>query len=150
MCSPVVHERGPVRGEPNSAATVNAPQRALQGWRVLVVDDEQAVRSALQTLLSGAGCVVHVAATARAAHEVLRTEPIDLLIVDYLLPDVRGDIVHAIATAYQPHLTHRTVFLTRDATAASTIEAIGCRMVREPFASAALLEVLKEVGARPV
>jgi DNA-binding response OmpR family regulator len=129
---------------------VNAANRALQGRRVLVVDDEQPVRSALEQLLTGAGCVVFVAATARAAHEILRVESIDLLIVDYLLPDVRGDIVHAIATAYQPHLTHRTVFLTREPTSSveRTIESIGCRMLGEPFASDALLRLLAEVGER--
>jgi DNA-binding response OmpR family regulator len=117
---------------------------------VLVVDDELPVRVALEALLGRAGCLVFAAATARAAHEVLRAEPIDLLIVDYLLPDVRGDIVHAIATAYQPHLARRTVFLARDVTTsvAETIESMGCRMVREPYADDALLELLVELGAR--
>jgi len=58
--------------------------------RILVVDDEQAIREMVEFALSRAG-IDHVAvANAELALEQIGREPPDLLLLDWMLPDVSG------------------------------------------------------------
>ena len=58
--------------------------------RILVVDDEPAIRRFLHTSLSSEGYVVVDAASAGEGFEALRAGPIDVLILDLGLPDLDG------------------------------------------------------------
>jgi two-component system OmpR family response regulator len=58
--------------------------------RILVVDDEQSIVDAVATALRYEGYDVEEAATGRAALDaVLRDEP-DLVVLDWMLPDIEG------------------------------------------------------------
>jgi two-component system, OmpR family, KDP operon response regulator KdpE len=58
--------------------------------RVLVVDDEPQILRALQTGLRGAGYEVDTAATGREALTAAAVRPPDAVILDLVLPDMRG------------------------------------------------------------
>ena len=58
--------------------------------RILIVDDEPAVRKFLRNCLEGAGYHVIEAATGLAAVESTRKEHPDLLVLDLGLPDLEG------------------------------------------------------------
>jgi len=58
--------------------------------RVLVVDDEPQILRALQTSLRGAGYEVEVAATGEQALTSAAVNPPDAVILDLVLPDLRG------------------------------------------------------------
>ena len=58
--------------------------------RILVVDDHRKIREPLATLLRRAGFDVRVADGAQAMALVLRHEPIDLVLLDVMLPDGDG------------------------------------------------------------
>jgi CheY-like chemotaxis protein len=58
--------------------------------RVLVVDDEAAIRDALRRTLESAGHVVTEAEDGRAALESFRRFPCDLMVTDLLMPEVEG------------------------------------------------------------
>jgi two-component system KDP operon response regulator KdpE len=60
------------------------------GLRVLVVDDEVAIRRFLRVALNGQGFVVSEAATGQDALQALTLERPDLLILDLGLPDMDG------------------------------------------------------------
>jgi two-component system response regulator DctR len=113
---------------------------------VLVVDDEDVVCRALDVLLHRAGYEVITARTGSAAKEILAIRGVDCLIIDYRLPDIRGDVVFAYAIAHQPDLARATVFLTGDITdrASDSIDDTGCPMVRKPFDAAVLLDRVAE------
>lgn len=67
--------------------------------RVLVMDDEDGIRSMIRSILEGAGFTV---ATAEGSHEGLRllgAEPFDLIITDIFMPE--GDGLEALI-ALQP------------------------------------------------
>jgi two-component system, OmpR family, KDP operon response regulator KdpE len=65
--------------------------------RVLVVDDEPAIRRFLRTTLTAQGFQVDEAADGKDALEELRRRPIDLLILDLGLPDMDGfDIIERL------------------------------------------------------
>ncbi|HVV82389.1 MAG TPA: sigma 54-interacting transcriptional regulator [Kofleriaceae bacterium] len=55
--------------------------------RVLVLDDNEAVRLSVSIFLADRGCVTEPVATVAAALRALERQPFDLAIADYLLPD---------------------------------------------------------------
>lgn len=59
-----------------------------EGLRVLVVDDEAAVRTGMRTLLDSMGFEVHLADSSRGAAEVAHAHPPDVVLADFRL---RGD-----------------------------------------------------------
>lgn len=108
---------------------------SIQRASVLVVDDEEGVCRALDALLHRAGYDVITARTGSAAKEILAIRAVDCLVLDYRIPDVRGDVVFAYAAAHQPHLARATFFVTGDISdrAREAIEDTGCPMVLKPF-----------------
>ena len=60
--------------------------------KVLVVDDEPAIRRFLRTSLTAQGYLVTEAENGIAALEDLRRGPIDILVLDLGLPDLDGEV----------------------------------------------------------
>lgn len=58
--------------------------------RVLVVDDEEGIRFALKSFLEAKGYAVSLAETCGEAEKVFRTTPVDLVVLDFALPDGDG------------------------------------------------------------
>jgi DNA-binding response OmpR family regulator len=71
--------------------------------RVLVVDDDSAVRRSLCAFLEDEGFIVLSAESGEAALLLLEQEPVDIGIIDVRLPGLDGDTVivraHALAPA---------------------------------------------------
>ena len=57
---------------------------------ILVVDDEQVMREILEALLKQAGYAVRIAETGEHGVRIADREPVDLAIVDVMLPDISG------------------------------------------------------------
>ncbi|MEO8071413.1 MAG: sigma-54 dependent transcriptional regulator, partial [Acidobacteriota bacterium] len=57
---------------------------------VLVIDDEEIIREALEALLAFEGYSVFTAPTAQAGMETLASRPIDVVLLDLMLPDRNG------------------------------------------------------------
>jgi len=57
---------------------------------VLVIDDEEIIREALEALLSAEGFRVTTAATAKAGLDALGNGPVDVVLLDLMLPDRNG------------------------------------------------------------
>jgi signal transduction histidine kinase len=78
------------------AAVVPAPRGGgepaprLDGLRVLVVDDEPDARDIMAVTLEASGARVQVAASARAAFEILEKDPVDVLLSDIAMPEEDG------------------------------------------------------------
>lgn len=60
------------------------------GLRVLVVDDDEAIRLYIGEVLREAGCRVLTASDGIEAVEILGASPVDLLITDYNMPRMSG------------------------------------------------------------
>jgi two-component system KDP operon response regulator KdpE len=68
--------------------------------RILVVDDEPAIRRFLRTSLTAEGYLVIEAADGTTALDTLRRNPIDVLVLDLGLPDIDGfDIIRQLRGA---------------------------------------------------
>jgi excisionase family DNA binding protein len=90
--------------------------------RILVVDDEAAIRELLAKALALAEYDVDVAPEGRTAVERLRASPYDLLITDLRMPGVDGLSVIREARRFRPDLP--VVIITANSTETSAIEAI--------------------------
>src|SRR5579862_1761456 len=113
---------------------------------VLVVDDEDVICRALHALLHRAGYDVATAQSGNAAKMVLASRTIDCLVLDFRIPDLRGDVIYAYAVARQPHLARATVFMTGDISerARQVIEDTGCPLMLKPFDTTIFLERVAE------
>jgi PAS domain S-box-containing protein len=63
---------------------------AAEGFRVLVVDDDRSIRLALKGLLSKVGYTCSDAASGREGLELAHTELPDIMIVDWVMPEMDG------------------------------------------------------------
>lgn len=100
-----------------------------------MVDDEESIGRALSLLLSRAGYLVDVVRTGAAAEALLALKHVDCLVLDYRIPDVRGDELYLYAAAVQPHLRGRAIFMTGDIAEQvhATIDETGCARMEKPF-----------------
>jgi CheY-like chemotaxis protein len=117
------------------------------GANLLVVDDEPAIGRSLSLLFTRRGHRVIVAPGGNAALEVVAQTHVDCVVLDYRLPDIRGDALYAYMAARQPHLSGRAVFLTGDIVpdVRDALERTGCRVVSKPFELADLVAIVDEV-----
>src|ERR1051325_4446926 len=131
---------------PGSAAAQSArpasPQRQSKEsmafgktLRVLIVDDEPSICKALTMAMTRAGYEAVAAQSGESALSIIRTEHVDVMLVDFRIPDMRGDVVFELAAGYQPHLRYQTLFMTGDITdrAQELIAACKCHFLRKPF-----------------
>lgn len=81
-----------VSPKPRKAPAVPKGQKAAPatGARILVVDDDSAIREVMQTILGEAGYRVTVAKDSAEAVEILKREPPALLVLDAMLPGMHG------------------------------------------------------------
>lgn len=121
-----------------------------QTTHVLLVDDEPAICKALSLALSRAGYKVSTAMSGEHAASVVRTQRVDLLVLDLRIPDMRGDAFFELASAIQPHLRTRTMFTTGDISdrAQELIKACGCPALQKPFDLKELLDWVRVTAAQ--
>lgn len=82
--------------------------------RILVVDDEPALRRTLERALRGIGCEVISAADAHVAYELLQGTDVDLVLLDLHLPTMSGDTFFLALIRRWPRLVDRIVLMTGD------------------------------------
>jgi CheY-like chemotaxis protein len=68
-----------------------ARRRLLEGFRVLVIDDEPDVRAYLGSIFKDQGCDVVDAPDANQAMRILRSEKLDLITLDLVMPKKSGE-----------------------------------------------------------
>ncbi len=67
---------------------------------ILVVDDEQRIRSVFVKIMQREGFHVHEADNAAAAYELLLNNPVDLILLDINMMDVDGTVLYEIAQIF--------------------------------------------------
>ena len=118
--------------------------------RVLVVDDDAALRHALTALLDQAGYRTEPASDGAEALRKLQQDPIDLLLLDIGLPGLNGlDVLAQMRTQPAPP---RVVMMTADDTPETLLQSFRAqadRFIRKPFAPRRIIEVVRDVLAAP-
>ncbi|HTP63416.1 MAG TPA: PAS domain S-box protein [Burkholderiales bacterium] len=91
---------------PEGRAAAQATARARLSGRVLVVDDEQAIREFMADLLGGWGLEVDVLADGAAARDAVARDPqrFDLVITDQTMPQLTGLALARVLRRLRPGL----------------------------------------------
>lgn len=85
----------------DKASTVTCPASMLEGKQVLVVDDNDSARDILANILSSMKFNVHRASSGFEALEILETERIEILFIDWKMPQLDGiETIHKIRAKY--------------------------------------------------
>ena len=128
-----------------AAGRIDMRTRAIAGTgggrRILLVDDDKAVRSVTATMLAASGFEVREAGGGQAALDALRSDAvIDLLLVDYAMPGINGGHVAAEAARLRPHMPVilMTGFADEKALHAVPVD----RILRKPFDENTLREAV--------
>ncbi len=116
--------------------------------RVLVVDDEPSLCKAFTIALQRAGYQAQSAMSGESALEIIRSQHVDILLIDLRIPDQRGDIVYQVASALQPHLETQTLFMTGDITEKghSLIANCRCNFISKPFDLGVMLDAISALS----
>lgn len=119
--------------------------------RILIIDDEEPVRSMLRQMLEGAGYDVQEACDGDEGLRLFRTNPADLVVTDLLMPNKGGLIT--ISELRRDHPDARVIAISGGGRNGklnflSTARTFpGVRTLRKPFRRAELLDVVAEVLA---
>lgn len=125
--------------EPPSSSAV---EPRSEGASVLVVEDDESVRTLVVRVLQRAGYVVHEASDGISAAAAIRSgdHPIDLLLTDVVLPTMSGRQVADLVAERHPNA--RTLFMsgyTDDAIVHHGVLDPGTEFIEKPFTPEALL-----------
>jgi CheY-like chemotaxis protein/anti-sigma regulatory factor (Ser/Thr protein kinase) len=116
--------------------------------RVLIVDDDRALRHALTSLLQAAGYSVEQASDGPEALLRLQDASTDVMLLDVNMPGMNGlDVLEKARSLPAPPAV---VMMTADdapETLVRSIEGQAFRYLRKPFAPADIVDVVKEVVA---
>lgn len=117
--------------------------------RILIVDDDRALRHVLAALLKNAGHAIEQAADGPEAMARLDAGGYDIVLLDIGLPGISGlDVLaHARAAASPPIV----IMMTADDTPETLLAAVrrqAYRYLRKPFAPSAIIEVVDEAIER--
>jgi CheY-like chemotaxis protein len=116
---------------------------------ILLVDDHLSVRCSVGDVLRDAGHVVAEAANAVQALRLLERNAFDLLIVDYLLPEMKGDVIARIAKERWPNV--RVMFLSGYADFLSLTGKSGdSTLIAKPISSDALCKAVASALREPI
>jgi DNA-binding response OmpR family regulator len=116
------------------------------GRRVLVVDDDRALRLAVTALLQDAGYETEQAGDGPEALDKLRQHPIDLMLLDIGLPGMSG--LDVLARAREAHSPPRVVMMTADDTPEALLRSFRGQahwFVRKPFPPKRIVGVVNDV-----
>lgn len=92
--------------------------------RLLVVDDDQAVRTALQVNLTKAGYDVQVTSSAEEAELAIRAREFDLVLTDVMMPGRSG--LELLEVLRQEHPDTRVVLMTGHGSVGDAVTAMKC------------------------
>ncbi|HWT12332.1 MAG TPA: response regulator [Allosphingosinicella sp.] len=111
---------------------------------ILVVDDDPTVRATIGRALAALGYGVREAADGYAALEVVRAEPLSLVILDYVMPGMDGAETARAIGSIDPELP--IVFSTGHAALRALRAAAGedVRVLEKPFTLDELDALLRE------
>jgi PAS domain S-box-containing protein len=132
---------GRVAGTESSTVDL-APSR---GETILLVEDEEGVRKVAHRILSGAGYRVLGASSGDEALQIFKTESIDLVLTDVVMPGMSGR--HLVTTIHELNPQARTVYMsgyTEDVIAEHGI-LDGEPLIQKPFDSDGLLQSVRQV-----
>jgi DNA-binding response OmpR family regulator len=123
-----------------------------RGGRILVVDDEPHIRRVLSAVLGGQGYEVLLAVDGAEGLKQLGTDPVDLVILDLMMPGASGLEILSVIRSDPARATTPVIILTakgqdtdRDAALAGGADDF----ITKPFSPKKLLARIEEILGEP-
>ena len=115
------------------------------GRVILLVDDDELVRSGAAAVLESSGYHVLAAGTAEEALGLLRgAEAVDVLVTDFAMPDMSGvELVREVQRGFPA-----VAVLVMTGHAENPREVSGMAVIHKPFQAETLIEELERIIAR--
>ena len=117
--------------------------------RILIIDDEAAIRESLDTLLTLEGCIVSMAVDGASGLDLVSRNQYDLLLLDLALPGESGIDLLPRILKLQPHLP--VILITAFGTVGNVVDAIRAgaeNFVQKPWDNEKLLADIRSAIAR--
>jgi DNA-binding NtrC family response regulator len=116
-----------------------------------VLDGDPTSTRGLTDFLGAQGFHVWTVHSGAAALTVLRSEALDGVIIDFRLPDVRGDVLLSAALAIQPRLTARVMLAAPDDVdnAITALQDFQCPILHKPVAFETLARLMSAAVSDP-
>ncbi|MGE3960721.1 MAG: response regulator [Dehalococcoidia bacterium] len=124
--------------------------RPTEARRVLVVDDEGAVRALTREILSATGYEVDTAEGGEEALHLLAEQTFDLIITDLRMPGMDGATLYREVVSRWPELARRVLFVTGDIEGepgSRSLDASVIRYLEKPFTTRQLLTAVQDALA---
>ncbi|MCW8982584.1 MAG: bacteriohemerythrin, partial [Gammaproteobacteria bacterium] len=113
--------------------------------RILVVDDESALRELTEEMLTEHGYRVLSADSGKRALEILKSEPVDLLLSDVIMPEMDGyQLVEQVEQLY-PHIKIQMASGFGAKRHVGKYEQLHQQRLQKPFTSEVLLQRIREL-----
>jgi two-component system response regulator HydG len=128
---------------------VSLDRKTFEGAVLLVVDDEPEHVLSLRRLFEREGATVHTATSGELALDVVRKEPIDLIVSDLMMPGMSGQDLLRAARAIRSQVD--VIVMTAYATVENAVEAMregAYDFIQKPFKSALILRVVERALER--
>lgn len=119
--------------------------QAADGRRILLVDDDRALRFALSALLKEAGHLVDTAGDGPEALALLEDRRFDIVLLDIGLPSMSG--LDVLARARALAVPPLVIMMTADDTSETLLESVrrqAYRYLRKPFPPSAIIDVVND------
>jgi diguanylate cyclase (GGDEF)-like protein len=129
---------------------VVVPQSKLSGTRVLILDDDEAIRLVTERVLADSGCAVEAAENAREALQILLHQDFDIVVVDLRMQEMDGITFIQEARNIWPWLGFIIMTGFADETSTARAAELGItRILQKPVLPTVLKQnVLDEVEER--
>jgi signal transduction histidine kinase/CheY-like chemotaxis protein len=144
----------PVSGQalqqPRGGTQASVSLDAFKGLRVLVVEDEPALATAVSEALADAGFVVECAGDGEEGLMKLAQGTFDLIVCDLKMPRIDGMQFYRAMAAATPALARRVIFVTgavAGTDAERFLEETGCVWLAKPFRLRDLLRAARDALA---
>jgi PAS domain S-box-containing protein len=138
------------QAEPEAAVR---PPDDVPRSRILVIDDEPLVGSAMKRLLASQHEVVIETAARQALERMERGERFDMVFCDLMMPEMSGMELYEAMAQVHPELARRMVFITGGAfttRAREFLERTASPHLDKPFDNQTLLDlVVRQLGVQP-
>ncbi|MCB9567193.1 MAG: sigma-54-dependent Fis family transcriptional regulator [Myxococcales bacterium] len=122
-----------------------AGNRSLRAPTVLIVDDEASILEALEKVLTKEGLDVRVAPSGQQALEILRNQPVQVMITDLRMPGMKGDDLLKAVKALTPEV--EVIVMTAYGTIENAVEAMklgAYDFIAKPLKRAAIVAAVRK------
>lgn len=126
-------------------------KRSPQVKRVLLIDDEDAIRRSVGKYLSRRGHSVVEAASGTDGLEQALAQPFDVILLDLKMPGMSGEAVYRALREQRPELCSRIIFATGDIASPTTkafLESTGRLAYEKPFSLDEIAAAVEGDGQR--